>query len=89
TAGMLRRAASTQARQVIVATETGLLHSLRRAAPGRDYIAANEAAVCRYMKMITPESLLQSLRQRVHEVTVEPAVADRARLAIERMIAIG
>lgn len=89
TAGMLRRAASTQARQVIVATETGLLHSLRRAAPDREYIAANEAAVCRYMKMITPDKLLASLRNRVHEVTVEPAVADRARLAIERMIAIG
>ena len=89
TSGMLRRAAQTNARQVIVATETGLLHSLNRSAPGREYIAANEAAVCRYMKMITPEKLLESLRHRVHEVTVEPAVADRARLAIERMIAIG
>jgi quinolinate synthase len=89
TAGMLRRAAETQAAQVIVATETGLLHSLRQAAPGRDYIAANEAAVCRYMKMITPEKLLDSLRHLVYEVTVDEAVAARARLAIERMIAIG
>jgi quinolinate synthase len=89
TAGMLRRAAETDAREVIVATETGLLHSLRTAAPGRSYIAANEAAVCRYMKMITPEKLLASLRHLVHEVTVEASVADRARLAIERMIAIG
>jgi quinolinate synthase len=89
TAGMLRRAAATDARRVIVATETGLIHRLERVAPGRQYIAANEAAFCRYMKMITPENLLECLRLGVHEVTVEPAVADRARRAIERMIAIG
>ena len=89
TAGMVRRAATTEARQVIVATETGLIHRLERLAPGREFIAANEEAVCRYMKMITPDSLLESLRCGVHEVTVDPETADRARLAIERMIAIG
>jgi quinolinate synthase len=89
TAGMLRRVAETEARQVIVATETGLLHRLRTDQPGRQFVAANEAAVCRYMKMITPAKLLESLRSMVHEVTVDPEVADRARRAIERMIAIG
>ena len=89
TSGMLRRAAATDARRVIVATETGLIHRLRVAQPERDFIAANEAAICRYMKMITPDKLLDSLRLNIHEVTVEPEVADRARLAIERMIAIG
>jgi len=89
TAGMLRRAAETDARRVVVATETGLLHRLRTVQPEREFIAANEAAICRYMKMITPDKLLDSLRLNIHEVTVEPEVADRARLAIERMIAIG
>jgi quinolinate synthase len=89
TSGMLRRAEVTDAKQVIVATETGLIHRLRRVAPDKEFIAANEEAVCRYMKMITPQNLLESLRGMVHEVTVEPAIADRARLAIERMIAIG
>jgi quinolinate synthase len=89
TSGMLRRAAATDARRVIVATETGLIHRLRASQPDREFIAANEAAICRYMKMITPDKLLDSLRLNVHEVTVEPEVADRARLAIERMIAIG
>jgi quinolinate synthase len=89
TSGMLRRAAATDARQVIVATETGLIHRLQAAQPEREFIAANEAAICRYMKMITPDKLLDSLRFNIHEVTVEPEVADRARLAIERMIAIG
>ena len=89
TAGMLRRAAETEARRVVVATETGLLHRLRTVQPEREFIAANEAAICRYMKMITPDKLLDSLRLMVHEVTVDPAVAERARLAIERMVAIG
>ena len=67
----------------------GILHRLRRENPSGDYVAANEAAVCRYMKTITPAKLLRTLREGVHEVRVEPGVADRARAAIERMVAIG
>ncbi|HKN49972.1 MAG TPA: quinolinate synthase NadA [Actinomycetota bacterium] len=52
-------------------------------------MAANEAAVCRYMKTITPGKLLHALREGVHEVRVEEGVADRARAAIQRMIEIG
>jgi quinolinate synthase len=89
TAGMQRRAATTDASTIIVATETGLLHRLRSDYPEKEFIAANEAAVCRYMKAITPAKLLRSLREMVFEVDVDPAVADRARVAIERMIAIG
>ncbi|MGH2768367.1 MAG: quinolinate synthase NadA [Actinomycetota bacterium] len=89
TGGMLRRARQSPSRRLVVATETGLLHRLRKENPGKTFIAANEAAVCLYMKAITPEKLLHSLREMVYEVTVAPEVADRARLAIERMIAIG
>ena len=89
TSGMLRRARATNARRVVVATETGLLHSLRKAEPDREFIAANEAAMCHYMKMITPGKLLTCLRRGVHEVTVAPEVGERARRAIERMVAIG
>jgi quinolinate synthase len=45
--------------------------------------------VCKYMKMITPAKLLRSLRYGTDEVTVAADVADRARLSVERMIAIG
>jgi quinolinate synthase len=72
----------------IVATETGMLHPLRQAAPGVDFVAANEAAHCRYMKMITLPKLRDSLRDLVHEVKVPPAIAERARAPIERMVAI-
>jgi quinolinate synthase len=73
----------------IVATETGMLYSLRQTAPDVDFIAANEAASCRFMKMITLPKLRDSLRDGVHEVKVDRAIAERARLPIERMVAIG
>ena len=76
-------------RTAIVATETGMLHPLRQAAPGVDFIAANEAASCRYMKMITLPKLRDALRDGVHEVKVAPRIAERARVPIERMVAIG
>ena len=75
-------------RKAIVATETGMLHPLRRAAPDTEFIAANEAAHCRFMKMITLPKLRDALRDDVHEVKVPSEVADRARLPIERMVAI-
>jgi quinolinate synthase len=89
TGGMVRRVQETEAKEVIVATETGMLHRLRKEAPGVDYIPANERAVCGYMKMITPAKLLRTLETGLYEVTVPPEIAERARLPIERMIAIG
>ncbi|MBV9162660.1 MAG: quinolinate synthase NadA [Pseudonocardiales bacterium] len=89
TGGMLDAARATGAREVLVATEIGMLHQLRRAAPGVDFRAVNDRASCRYMKMITPAALLRSLRDGVDEVTVPADIAERARGAVQRMIAIG
>ncbi len=89
TGGMLDAARSTGAHEVLVATEIGMLHQLRRAAPGVDFHAVNDRASCRYMKMITPAALLRSLRDGVDEVTVPADIAARARSAVQRMIAIG
>jgi quinolinate synthase len=72
----------------IVATETGMLYPLRHAAPDVEFIAANEAAHCRYMKMITLPKLRDALRDGVHEVKVPDEIAERARVPIERMVAI-
>jgi len=88
TGGMVKGAAEGEGGKFIVATETGILHKLRKLNPTGDYMAANEDAVCKYMKAITPENLLTSLREGVFEVRVEKDVADRARRAIERMVAI-
>ena len=88
TGGMLRYAQDHRGGTAIVATETGMLHPLRQAAPDTEFIAANEAAHCRFMKMITLPKLRDALRDGVYEVKVPPEVADRARLPIERMVAI-
>ena len=89
TGGMLEAARTTRAPAVLVATETGMLHQLRRANPAVRWEAANPAAVCRYMKMTTPAALLRSLREGVTEVTVDPEVAARARRAVEAMVTTG
>jgi quinolinate synthase len=88
TGGMLAYAREHSGGTAIVATETGMLHPLRQAAPGVDFVAANEAAHCRFMKMITLPKLRMAVRDGVHEVKVPADVAQRARVPIERMVAI-
>ena len=90
TGGMLdyaRRAAPGGT--AIVATEVGMRHGLQMAAPEVDYDAANEAASCRYMKMITLPKLRDALRDLRPVVKVDPVLAERARVPIDRMVAIG
>jgi quinolinate synthase len=89
TSGMVTAARDTHASHVLVATETGMLHQLHRANPDVNFEPVNRAAVCKYMKMITPAKLVRSLRDGVDEVTVPPDVAERARRSVERMIEIG
>jgi quinolinate synthase len=89
TGGMLRYASDAEPGKIaIVATEIGMLHPLREAAPDTEFIAANERAACAYMKMITLPKLRDGLRDMVHEVKVPADVAERARVPIERMVAI-
>lgn len=89
TGGMLDAARTTTAPAVLVATETGMLHQLRRANPAVRWEPVNPGAVCRYMKMTTPAALLRCLREGVEEVQVAPGVASRARRAVQAMIAAG
>ncbi len=89
TGDMVRAARDTEARSVLVATEIGMLHQLRKAAPEIDFRAVNDRASCRYMKMITPAALLRSLRAGADEVHVDEVTAERARASVRRMIEIG
>ena len=89
TGGMIEAARETTASTVLVATETGMIHQLQNAAPNVNFEPVNRAAVCKYMKMITPAKLLASLKYGTDEVTVDRDVADAARRSVERMIAIG
>ncbi len=83
------RHARPHARQVLVATEVGMLHQLRRAAPEVDFRAVNDRASCKYMKMITPAALLRCLVEGKDEVDVDPEIARLARASVQRMIEIG
>jgi quinolinate synthase len=89
TEGMIRRPSESTSDTFIVATEVGILHRLRKAFPGKTFHAANERASCAYMKVTTLPKVIAALEQRQHRITVPVEVADRARLAIERMVAIG
>ncbi len=89
TGGMVDAARETTAAKVLVATETGMLHQLHKVNATTEFVPVNRAAVCKYMKMITPAKLLRSLRDGTDEVTVPRDIADRARRSVERMIAIG
>jgi quinolinate synthase len=89
TSGMLAHAHDHPDGEFIVATETGMLYPMHEQAPRAELFAANEAAVCKYMKMITLPKLRDSLREMKHEVEVSEEVAERARVPIERMVAIG
>jgi quinolinate synthase len=89
TGGMLDRARVTIAKSVLVATETGMLHQLRRANPAVKWEPVNEHAECVYMKMTTRDVLLRCLREGTSEVIVDPEIARRARRAVDAMIAVG
>jgi quinolinate synthase len=89
TGGMLEAAHRTRARKVLVATEVGMLHQLRRAAPEVDFRAVNDRASCKFMKMITPAALLRCLVEGADEVHVDPEIAAAGRRSVQRMIAIG
>lgn len=89
TGGMIDAARAAKSNQVLVATEVGMLHQLRKAAPGIDFQAVNDRASCKYMKMITPAALLRSLVENTDEVYVDLETAALARNSVQRMIEIG
>ena len=90
TGGMIEHAKRSAADTFIVATETGMLHPLEEANPGKTFVPANRAAVCQYMKMITLTKLRDALLSEddSYVVRVDPAIAERARIPIERMVAV-
>jgi len=88
TEGMMRHASESGSKEFVVATETGILHRMRRQNPGKRFVPASEKAECQYMKTINLQNVRESLIEDKYEVRVPRDVADRARLAIERMMAI-
>jgi quinolinate synthase len=88
TEGMIREAQRSQSNKFLVATETGILHRMRKENPGKTFLPVKEDAICQYMKTITLEKVYRSLRDMVYEVKVPAQTADKARLSIQRMLEI-
>jgi quinolinate synthase len=86
TGGMIRSARETDARQIIVGTETGIIHRLQKENPGKEFIPVTSQAVCTDMKLITPQKVLSCLQKMAPRVTVAEDVRIRAKTAVERML---
>ncbi len=89
TEGMVNYAKASTRDEFVIATEVGIIHRLEKMAPGKKFLPIKESAVCQYMKMITLEKILASLREDKFVVRVEPEIANKARSAIETMIRFG
>src|SRR6185295_3921290 len=74
TEGMIRHTEQSSSSQFIVATEIGVLHRMRKANPEKTFLPIDESISCHYMKMITLENVLRSLRDMTYQVTVPPQV---------------
>ena len=88
TEGMLKHVHESKSKNFVVATETGILYRMRKQNPGKTFIPASEKAECQYMKMITLEKVYDALVNERYLVTVPKEIADKARLAINRMLEI-
>ncbi len=88
TEGMMNHVSKSDSQQFVVATETGILYRMRQQNPQKTFTPASESAECEYMKMITLDKVYRSLYDEKYEVKVAKKIADKARLAIERMLSI-
>ena len=88
TEGMLNHVHQSKSKNFVVATETGILYKMRQQNPGKTFIPASDKAECQYMKMITLEKVYDALVNEKNVVAVPKEIADKARLAINRMLEI-
>jgi quinolinate synthase len=89
TSGMCRLAQQTEANEIIVGTEIGILHRLRKENPGKKFIPLSEQVICPHMKLITLEKILWSLEEMTPEVKVPEEIRLRAKAAVDKMLEIG
>ena len=89
TSGMIKFAQKTEAKEIIVGTEIGIIYRLKKENPGKKFIPASEQAVCPRMKLITLEKILWSLEEMTPQVKVPEEIRLKAKLAVDRMLQIG
>lgn len=89
TGNMLKQSKVSDAKSFIVATEVGIIHQMEKQNPDKRFLAANPEAVCPFMKMITLEKVLAALKENTYPITVPEKIRQKAKLSIDRMVAIG
>jgi len=88
TGGMCRYARRGEVREMVVGTEIGIIHRLKKENPGKRFIPVSEQAICPHMKLITLEKVLWSLEEMSPEVKVPEAIRLRAKAAVDRMLEV-
>ena len=88
TEGMMNHAKTSNARQFVIATETGIIPRMKKENPNKEFIPLKEDAVCKYMKKINLEKIYNSLLNDVYEVKVPDNIAEKAKLSIARMLEV-
>jgi len=89
TGGLCRYASRDDVKEVIVGTESGIIHRLQKENPGKKFIAVSSHAICPRMKLTTLESVLWSLEEMSHEIKVAEEIRIKAKKAVDRMLNIG
>ncbi|OHB54523.1 MAG: quinolinate synthase [Planctomycetes bacterium GWF2_50_10] len=88
TSGMIKFVAASPATEFIIATEQGIIHTLKKQNPQKHFIIASQRAVCPNMKRITLEKILWSLEDMKYKITVDPEIAAKALKSIEKMVSV-
>jgi quinolinate synthase len=86
---MIRFAQQTDAKEIIIGTEVGIIHRLKKENPAKEFIPVSEKAVCPNMKLITLEKVLWALQDMAPEVKVPEDIRLRAKAAVDKMLEIG
>ncbi len=89
TGGMIRYAHDTDAAEMIIGTEIGIIHRLQKENPDKRFFAVSEQAVCPRMKLITLDTILWSLQNNSHVIKIPEPIRVKARRAVDRMLEIG
>ena len=89
TEAMINKSKETDSKNLIIATETGVIHKMKKLSPDKNFIPINRSATCKYMKMITLDKVLSALKSERPEVKVAKDISIKAKTAIDRMVSIG
>ena len=88
TGQMLKFAARSKAKRFIIATETGIIHTLKKQNPEAEFFPATERAICPNMKKITLDKIIGSLQEMRYKITVPETISIKAKKALDRMVEI-